>query len=74
MSNHETSSQLEASGDRSEVLVSIVVPSLNEEQTIAEFVDWCQEGLKQANVPGEVLIVDSSTDRTAEILSSTLGS
>ncbi len=47
--------------------VSIVVPAMNEELTITEFVEWCHQGLRQANVRGEVLIVDSSTDRTAEL-------
>ena len=47
--------------------LSIVIPALNEELTIADFVDWCQEGLREAGVVGEILIVDSSTDRTAEI-------
>ena len=47
--------------------VSIVIPALNEELTIAQFVDWCLEGLRKANVEGEILIVDSSTDSTAEI-------
>lgn len=47
--------------------VSIVVPALNEELTIGEFIDWCREGLQQAGVSGEILIVDSSTDHTGEI-------
>ncbi len=47
--------------------VSIVIPALNEELTITDFVEWCHEGLKAAGVRGEVLIVDSSTDRTAEL-------
>jgi glycosyltransferase involved in cell wall biosynthesis len=47
--------------------VSIVVPCLNEEAVIGEFVDWCQEGLRAADVTGQVLIVDSSTDRSPEI-------
>ena len=46
--------------------VSIVIPALNEELTIAEFVAWCQEGLAKAQVRGEILIVDSSTDSTAQ--------
>ena len=50
------------------VEVSIVVPALNEEITVGEFVDWCKEGLKRANVSGQILIVDSSTDRTPEIV------
>jgi glycosyltransferase involved in cell wall biosynthesis len=48
-------------------LVSIVVPAMNEELTIGDFVDACQEGLRKAKVQGEILIVDSSSDRTAEI-------
>src|SRR2546421_12182491 len=47
--------------------VSIVVPSLNEEITVGEFVDWCKQGLKQAGVRGQILIVDSSTDKTPDI-------
>jgi glycosyltransferase involved in cell wall biosynthesis len=48
-------------------LVSIVVPALNEEIVVSEFVRWCHEGLCQAGVRGEILIVDSSTDTTAEL-------
>ena len=47
--------------------VSIVIPALNEALTIDDFVAWCHEGLEHAGVKGEVLIVDSSTDATAEI-------
>jgi glycosyltransferase involved in cell wall biosynthesis len=46
---------------------SIVIPSLNEELTMADFVTWCLEGLKKAGVRGEILIIDSGTDRAAEI-------
>src|SRR3979411_21591 len=48
--------------------VSIVVPSLNEEITAGEFVDWCREGLERAGVRGQILIVDSSTDKTPDIV------
>ena len=47
--------------------LSIVIPALNEGLTIGQFVDWCQEGLRRAQVRGEVLIIDSSSDATAEI-------
>jgi glycosyltransferase involved in cell wall biosynthesis len=47
--------------------VSIVIPALNEELTVGDFVEWCKEGLEQAGVDGEILIVDSSDDLTAEI-------
>jgi glycosyltransferase involved in cell wall biosynthesis len=46
---------------------SIVIPALNEQLTIAEFVAWCHEGLKKAGVAGEILIVDSGDDRTTEL-------
>ena len=55
------------SKESAEKLVSIVVPCLNEELVIGEFVDWCFEGLRRAGVAGEVLIIDSSTDRSPEI-------
>ncbi len=47
--------------------ISIVIPALNEELTVGDFVDWCKQGLEQAGVRGEILIVDSSRDRTAQV-------
>ena len=47
--------------------LSVVVPAMNEELTVGEFVDWCKEGLADAGVRGQILIVDSSTDKTPEI-------
>jgi glycosyltransferase involved in cell wall biosynthesis len=47
--------------------LSIVIPALNEELTIEDFVAWCHEGMKKAGVRGEILIVDSGKDRTTEI-------
>ena len=48
--------------------LSLVVPALNEAITVGEFVAWCREGLKDAGVSGQILIVDSSTDATPEIV------
>jgi glycosyltransferase involved in cell wall biosynthesis len=53
--------------DVAEPELSIVIPALNEELTIGQFVDWCMQGLREAGVQGEVLIIDSSKDSTAEI-------
>ncbi len=53
--------------DSAEPELSIVIPALNEALTVGEFVAWCKEGLAAANVAGEILIVDSSDDGTAEI-------
>jgi glycosyltransferase involved in cell wall biosynthesis len=47
--------------------VTILIPAVNEELTIADFVAWCHEGLRKADAVGEILIVDSSSDRTAEL-------
>jgi hypothetical protein len=57
-----------AGADQGPVDVSIVVPSLNEEITVGEFVDWCRQGLERAGVRGQILIVDSSTDKTPDIV------
>lgn len=61
------SSLIAPATDVGEPELSIVIPALNEELTIGKFVEWCKEGLARAGVAGEILIVDSSTDRTAEI-------
>ena len=53
--------------DPRQPVLSLVVPAMNEEVTVGEFVDWCLQGLRDCGVPGEVIIVDSSKDRTAEI-------
>jgi glycosyltransferase involved in cell wall biosynthesis len=53
--------------DVEEPEVSIVIPAVNEELTISDFVAWCRQGLDDAGARGEILIIDSSTDRTAEL-------
>lgn len=45
--------------------LSIVIPALDEQLTVTEFVGWCRAGLAAAGVRGEILIVDSSKDSTA---------
>src|ERR1039458_10464843 len=52
--------------DVAEPELSIVIPALNEELTIGQFVDWCQEGLRRAKVRGEVL---RSEEHTSELQS-----
>jgi glycosyltransferase involved in cell wall biosynthesis len=53
--------------DVSDPELTILIPAVNEELTVGDFVAWCREGIREAGVVGEILIVDSSTDRTAEI-------
>jgi len=47
--------------------VTILVPASNEELTIGRFLAWCHEGIARGGYRAEILIVDSSTDRTPEI-------
>lgn len=47
--------------------LSIVIPALDEELCIEEFLEWCHEGMAAAGVVGEIIIVDSSSDRTPEL-------
>ncbi len=48
-------------------VVSILVPAMNEYETIETFIEWCHEGLAEAGVPGEIVIVDSSSDDTPNL-------
>jgi glycosyltransferase involved in cell wall biosynthesis len=52
--------------DTAQPELSIVIPSCNEQDTVAELVRWCHAGLARAGVSGEIIIVDSSTDGTVE--------
>ena len=53
--------------DEPEPEITLLVPAVNEQITIEEFVAWCHEGLAQAGVKGEILIVDASSDATPEL-------
>ena len=66
-SSNDTGELLVPDDDVPDPEFSIVIPALNEQLTVGTFVDWCLQGLKDAGVTGEILIVDSSTDGTADI-------
>ena len=51
------------------VLVSVVVPTKNEELTIEKFITWVQIGFKSCGVPGELILLDNSDDSTPVIAS-----
>jgi glycosyltransferase involved in cell wall biosynthesis len=53
--------------DASDPEVTILVPALDEQLTVGQFIDWCQEGIRGADTGVEIVIVDSSSDRTAAI-------
>jgi glycosyltransferase involved in cell wall biosynthesis len=48
-------------------VMTILVPTLDEERTIGTFVDWCLEGIAKSGLAVEIIIADSSSDRTPEI-------
>lgn len=51
-----------------ELELSVVIPALNEERTIAHCVEKALQALKAIGAPGEVLVADNgSTDRTREV-------
>lgn len=47
--------------------LSIVMPTLNEEAGIRTCIDWIKTAIEELQVPSEIIISDSSTDRTPEI-------
>lgn len=47
--------------------LSIVMPTLNEETGIRTSIDWIKTAIEEIQTPAEIIISDSSTDRTPEI-------
>jgi len=47
--------------------LSVVMPTLNEEAGIRTCIDWIKTAIEELQVPTEIIISDSSTDRTPEI-------
>jgi glycosyltransferase involved in cell wall biosynthesis len=50
-------------------MISVVVPTKNEEVTVSKFIEWCNQGFEKARVTGEIILMDSSTDNTGKIAS-----
>jgi glycosyltransferase involved in cell wall biosynthesis len=50
--------------------ISVVMPSYNEEKTIGSCIVKIQDVFQKNNLSGEIIVSDSSTDKTAEIASS----
>ncbi len=48
-------------------VVSVVMPTLNEEEGVAECIERIKTGLREAGLKGEIILSDDSTDRTPEI-------
>ena len=51
----------------SNIDISVVVPTMNEELTITSFINWCHQGFRNAQLEGEVIILDNSSDETPQI-------
>ncbi len=50
--------------------LSIVMPSMNEEETIRICIEKAQSIFKKYSIEGEIIVADNSSDRTAEIAAS----
>ena len=50
-------------------LISVVMPTMNEEAGIGECIEWVKTALRDLNAPGEIIVSDSSDpdDRTPDI-------
>ena len=57
---------LGADSDRQPVL-SVVMPTMDEEAGIDTCLDWIEEAVMELGLPTEIIVSDSSTDRTPEI-------
>ncbi|WP_122088211.1 glycosyltransferase family 2 protein [Halalkalicoccus subterraneus] len=47
--------------------LSVVMPTLNEEEGITECIDRIRTAIHELGIPSEIIVSDSSTDRTPEI-------
>jgi glycosyltransferase involved in cell wall biosynthesis len=52
---------------RHRVDVSVILPALDEQHTIGECITKIQKVFRENGINGEIIVADSSTDRTAEI-------
>jgi glycosyltransferase involved in cell wall biosynthesis len=48
-------------------VLSVVMPTMNEEEGIGTCLDWIEEAILELEVPTEIIVSDASTDRTPEI-------
>jgi glycosyltransferase involved in cell wall biosynthesis len=58
------------SGNENSVDVSVILPALDEERTIGECITKIQKVFHDYGINGEIIVADSSTDRTPEIAAS----
>jgi len=59
---------MDAAGSRPpSPLVSVILPALDEEQTIGNCIAKIQQVFREQEISGEILVADASSDRTGEI-------
>jgi glycosyltransferase involved in cell wall biosynthesis len=58
------------SSNESSIDVSVILPALNEEQTIGECIIKIQKVFHDNSINGEIIVADSSNDRTREVSAS----
>jgi glycosyltransferase involved in cell wall biosynthesis len=62
--------QADVDADNDDIVVSVVIPCLNEEENIERCVSAAREAMLQAGINGEVVVADNaSEDRSAELAS-----
>ena len=69
--DRQTAPQSPAPADSSEIELTIVMPCLNESDTLATCIEKAQRALREHNIAGEIVIADNgSTDGSPEIATS----
>ena len=53
--------------------ISVVIPCLNEEKTISSCIQEAQEGIKNSNYDGEVIVSDNGSEDNSVQISKSLG-
>lgn len=61
---HEADDLLVPQSSNRHVTLSIIVPSLNEEQGIQQVLRQAKNAIVELNIPSEIIVADSSTDQT----------
>jgi len=59
-----SNSSRKSSTQKTEIDVSVIIPCLNEEPTIAECIEKIKKVFKNLNLRGEIIVSDSSTDNS----------
>ncbi|MFH5800271.1 glycosyltransferase family 2 protein [Haladaptatus sp. CMAA 1911] len=57
----------EAKGEETNPVLSIILPTKNEEEGIEESITKAKAAIDSVGLPGEIIVSDSSTDRTPQI-------